>query len=170
MYRETVDGIGVFLDKAMQKYFDPVRFKAVLSKIYQEARVDVGTELDKIVAGYCKSNDNFFEYYKRKLSKMAYDVRLSLTQAQKYDKLALWLPNFLEDLVLRKSNDLLECSNPCGCLIIYLPKGYPWECKKYPQDLAEVNNLFLTALSVVFDVNDTIINDVLDLDIHEIEC
>ena len=101
---------------------------------------------------------------------MAYDVRLSLTQAQKYDKLALWLPNSLEDLVLRKSNDLLECSNPCGCLIIYPPKGYPWECKKYPQDLAEVNNLFLTALSVVFDVNGTIINDVLDLDIHEIEC
>ena len=46
MYRETVDGIGAFLDKAMQKYFDPVRFKAVLSKIYQEAGVDVGTELD----------------------------------------------------------------------------------------------------------------------------
>lgn len=170
MYRETVDGIGVFLDKTMQKYFDPVRFKAVLSKIYQEAGVDVGTELDKIVAGYCKSNDDFFEYYKRKLSKMTYDVRLSLTQAQKYDKLALWLPNSLEDLVLRKSNDLLECSSPCGCPIIYLPKGYPWECKKYPQDLAEVNNLFLTALSVIFDVNDTIINDVLDLDIHEIEC
>lgn len=170
MYKETVDGIGVFLDKTMQKYFDPVRFKAALSKIYQEAGVDVGAELDKIVAGYCKSNDGLFEYYKRKLSKMAYDVRLSLTQAQKYDKLALWLPNSLEDLVLRKSNDLLECSNPCGCLIIYLPKGYPWECKKYPQDLAEVNNLFLTALSVIFDVNDTIINDVLDLDIHEIEC
>lgn len=170
MYRETVDGIGVFLDKTMQKYFDPVRFKAALSKIYQEAGVDVGAELDKIVAGYCKSNDGLFEYYKRKLSKMAYDVRLSLTQAQKYDKLALWLPNSLEDLVLRKSNDLLECSNPCGFLIIYLPKGYPWECKKYPQDLAEVNNLFLTALSVIFDVNDTIINDVLDLDIYEIEC
>ena len=51
MYRETVDGIGVFLDKTMQKYFDPVRFKAALSKIYQEAGVDVGTELDKIVAG-----------------------------------------------------------------------------------------------------------------------
>lgn len=170
MYRETVDGIGVFLDKTMQKYFDSVRFKAVLSKIYQEAGVDVSTELDKIIAGYCKSNDGLFEYYKRKLSKMAYDVRLSLTQAQKYDKLALWLPNSLEDLVLRKSNDLLECSSPCGCPIIYLPKGYPWECKKYPQDLAEVNNLFLTALSVIFDVNDTIINDVLDLDIHEIEC
>lgn len=170
MYRETVDGIGVFLDKTMQKYFDPVRFKAVLNKIYQEAGVDVGTELDKTIAGYCKSNDDFFEYYKRKLSKMTYDVRLSLTQAQKYDKLASWLPNSLEDLVLRKSNDLLECSNPCGCPIIYLPKGYPWECKQYPQDLAEVNNLFLTALSVVFDVNDTIINDVLDLDIHEIEC
>lgn len=79
MCKETVDGIGVFLDKTMQKYFDPVRFKAVLNKIYQEAGADVGTELDKTIAGYCKSNDDFFEYYKRKLSKMTYDVRLSLT-------------------------------------------------------------------------------------------
>lgn len=59
MYKKTVDGIGVFLDKTMLNYVDPVRFKAVLSKIYQEAGVDVSTELDKIIAGYCKSNEAF---------------------------------------------------------------------------------------------------------------
>lgn len=164
MYREVIDGIGIYLDENFIKRFDPARTRVVLSNTYHSAGLNVDAQLDSIFAGYSAGDKDCLTYFEMELTKLAQLVKREHPEAQ-----SVKLPTSLEDLICKWPYDLLRCSNPCGCPIIWLPKGYPWEFTDYPKDMAQVNFWFFDALRVVFDVDEIAINDVLDLDIHEIE-